>query len=91
MTRADGRRRQSGRLLGLLNRAQGGLGGSLRQAFYFGCEADDRVNARAFSKHAPFGAKLHVRVNLWDRQNPRCFEGTAVAKAAAEALGSRSG
>src|SRR5947207_11525544 len=27
--------------------------------FYFGCEADDRMNATAFSPHNPFGAKLN--------------------------------
>src|SRR5437667_2912400 len=96
--------------------------------FYFGCEADDRMNATAFSKHNPFGAKLNAlyssdighfdvidmrvplteahelvdegvitpdnfrdfvfanAVHLWGTQNPRFFEGTAVAKAAAEEL-----
>src|SRR5207248_571720 len=28
--------------------------------FYFGCEADDRMNATAFSPHNPFGAKLNA-------------------------------
>jgi predicted TIM-barrel fold metal-dependent hydrolase len=28
--------------------------------FYFGCEADDKMNGSAFSKHNPFGAKLHA-------------------------------
>ncbi len=28
--------------------------------FYFGCEADDRMNATAFSKGLPFGAKLNA-------------------------------
>jgi hypothetical protein len=96
--------------------------------FYFGCEADDRMNGSAFSPHNPFGAKLNAlyssdighfdvidmrdplpeayelvedgviskdsfrdftfanAVHLWGTQNPRFFEGTAVAKAAAEEL-----
>jgi predicted TIM-barrel fold metal-dependent hydrolase len=96
--------------------------------FYFGCEADDRMNGTAFSKNNPFGAKLHAlyssdighfdvidmrdplpeayelvedgvitddnfrdftfanALHLWGTQNPRFFEGTAVAKAAAEEL-----
>jgi len=96
--------------------------------FYFGCEADDRMNATAFSKHNPFGAKLNAlyssdighfdvidmrvplteahelvdegvitpdnfrdftfanAVHLWGTQNPKFFEGTAVARAAAEEL-----
>src|SRR5712691_3551269 len=96
--------------------------------FYFGCEADDRMNGTAFSKHNPFGAKLHAiyssdighfdvidmrdplpeayelvedgvitsdnfrdftfanAVHLWGTQNPRFFEGTAVAKEAAAEL-----
>ena len=96
--------------------------------FYFGCEADDRMNATAFSPHNPFGAKLNAlyssdighfdvidmrdplaeahelvedgvisadnfrdftfanAVHLWGTQNPLFFEGTAVAKAAAEEL-----
>jgi predicted TIM-barrel fold metal-dependent hydrolase len=96
--------------------------------FYFGCEADDRMNATAFSKHNPFGAKLSAlyssdighfdvidmrdplveahelvddgvitgdnfrdftfanAVHLWGTQNPKFFEGTAVARAAAEEL-----
>jgi len=96
--------------------------------FYFGCEADDRMNAAAFNPHNPFGAKLNAlyssdighfdvidmrdplaeahelvedgvisaenfrdftfanAVHLWGTQNPRFFEGTAVAKAAAEEL-----
>jgi predicted TIM-barrel fold metal-dependent hydrolase len=96
--------------------------------FYFGCEADDRMNASAFSKHNPFGSKLNAlyssdighfdvidmreplaeahelvddgvitsdnfrdftfsnAVHLWGTQNPRFFEGTAVARAAAEEL-----
>jgi len=96
--------------------------------FYFGCEADDRMNGTAFSKNNPFGAKLNAlyssdighfdvidmrdplpeayelvedgvissdnfrdftfanAVHLWGTQNPRFFEGTAVAKAAAEEL-----
>jgi hypothetical protein len=96
--------------------------------FYFGCEADDRSNAWAFSGNNPFGAKLNAiyssdighfdvidmrnplreayelveegfltednfrdftfanTVRLWGTQNPRFFEGTAVARAAAEEL-----
>ena len=96
--------------------------------FYFGCEADDRMNGTAFSKHNPFGAKLNAlyssdighfdvidmrdplpeayelvedgvitddnfrdfvfanAVHLWGTQNPKFFEGTAVAKAATEEL-----
>ena len=96
--------------------------------FYFGCEADDRTNGWAFSKHNPFKAKLNAlyssdighfdvidmrdplgeayelvedgvisgdnfrdftfanAVHLWGTQNPRFFEGTVVAKAAAEEL-----
>jgi hypothetical protein len=96
--------------------------------FYFGCEADDRTNAWAFSRNNPFGAKLNAiyssdighfdvidmrdplpeayelvedglittdnfrdftfanAVHLWGTQNPRFFEGTAVAKATAEEL-----
>jgi predicted TIM-barrel fold metal-dependent hydrolase len=101
--------------------------------FYFGCEADDRMNASAFSPHNPFGAKLNAlyssdighfdvidmrdplgeayelvddgvisednfrdftfanAVHLWGTQNPRFFEGTAVAKAAAEELARAAG
>jgi hypothetical protein len=96
--------------------------------FYFGCEADDRMNATAFGKGNPFGAKLNAiyssdighfdvidmrsplreahelvdeghitsdnfrdfvfgnTVRLWGTQNPRFFEGTTVAKAAAAEL-----
>ncbi len=97
--------------------------------FYFGCEADDRVNAWAFDRRAnPLGARLNAifssdighfdvpdmrevlpeagelledglitaedfrdftfanAVRLWGRGNPRFFEGTAVAKAAAAVL-----
>src|SRR5258706_8610435 len=96
--------------------------------FYFGCEADDRTNAWAFSKNNPFGSKLNAiyssdighfdvidmrhplpeayelvedgfitkenfrdftfanSVHLWGTQNPRFFEGTTVAKAAAAEL-----
>jgi len=96
--------------------------------FYFGCEADDRTNAWAFSSNNPFGSKLNAlyssdighfdvidmrdplaeahelvedgmlspdnfrdftfanAVHLWGAQNPRFFEGTAVAGAAAEEL-----
>jgi predicted TIM-barrel fold metal-dependent hydrolase len=96
--------------------------------FYFGCEADDRMNATAFGKGNPLGAKLNAiyssdighfdvidmrnplpeayelvdeghitkdnfrdfvfgnTVRLWGTQNPRFFEGTTVAKAAAAEL-----
>ena len=96
--------------------------------YYFGCEADDRMNATAFSRGNPFGAQLNAiyssdighfdvidmrdplpeayelvedgfltddnfrdftftnAVRLWGTQNPRFFEGTAVAKAAAAEL-----
>jgi predicted TIM-barrel fold metal-dependent hydrolase len=96
--------------------------------FYFGCEADDRMNASAFGPGTPFGSKLNAlyssdighfdvidmrdplpeawelvedgliteddfraftfasAVRLWGTQNPRFFEGTAVARAAAEEL-----
>jgi len=97
--------------------------------FFFGCEADDRMNAVAFSKFNPFGARINAiyssdighfdvvdmrdplpeafelvedghiteddfrdftfgnAVRLWGAGNPRFFEGTAVAKAAADLLG----
>src|SRR5437763_2014027 len=100
--------------------------------FYFGCEADDRMNAAAFGKGNPFGAKLNAifssdighfdvidfrdplpeahelvekeliteadfrdfvfanSVRLWGTQNPRFFDGTVVAKEAAQALNGRS-
>src|SRR5437763_1438511 len=96
--------------------------------FYFGCEADDRMNATAFGRGNPFGAKLNAifssdighfdvidfrdplpeahelvekelitetdfrdfvfanSVRLWGTQNPRFFEGTVVAKEAAQVL-----
>ncbi len=96
--------------------------------YYFGCEADDRMNVTAFGKANPFGARINAifssdighfdvpdmlspvpeayelvedelitaddfrdftfanAVRLWGRQNPRFFEGTAVAKQAAEVL-----
>src|SRR5215210_5239347 len=96
--------------------------------YYFGCEADDRMNATAFGKANPFGAKLNAifssdighfdvidfrdplpeahelvdkglitdddfrdfvfanSVRLWGTQNPRFFDGTVVAKAAAQVL-----
>jgi predicted TIM-barrel fold metal-dependent hydrolase len=96
--------------------------------FYFGCEADDRMNATAFGRSNPFGARLNAifssdighfdvpnmlhpvpeahelvedglitaedfrdftfanAVRLWGTQNPRFFEGTVVAKEAAEVL-----
>src|SRR6266576_1735969 len=96
--------------------------------FYFGCEADVRMNGTAFSKNNPFGAKLNAiyssdighfdvidmrdplpeayelvedgvisdnnfrdftfanAVHLWGTQNPRFFEGSAVAKEAAAEL-----
>ncbi len=100
--------------------------------FYFGCEADDRMNAVAFGKVNPFGARLNAifssdvghfdvpdmrmvlpeayelvedglitpadfrdftfanAVRLWGTQNPRFFEGTKVARQAAEVLGAAS-
>ena len=96
--------------------------------YYFGCEADDRMNATAFLKLNPFDAQLNAiyssdighfdvidmrdplpeayelvedgyiteanfrdfvfenAVRLWGAQNPRFFEGTSVAKEAAEVL-----
>ena len=96
--------------------------------FYFGCEADDRMNAVAFGNGNPFKAKLNAiyssdighfdvidmrdplpeayelvedghitaddfrsfvfsnTVRLWGTQNPKFFEGTAVAKEAAQEL-----
>src|SRR5882672_3422515 len=96
--------------------------------FFFGCEADDRATAWAFSKHNPFGTKLNAlyssdighfdvidmrhplpeayelveegaitpdnfrdfvfanTVHLWGTQNPKFFEGTRVARAAAAEL-----
>jgi predicted TIM-barrel fold metal-dependent hydrolase len=96
--------------------------------YYFGCEADDRMNVTAFGRANPFGARLNAifssdighfdvpdmlspvpeahelleeglisaadfrdftfanAVRLWGTQNPRFFEGTRVAKAAAELL-----
>jgi len=97
--------------------------------FYFGCEADDRMNACAFNQRAnPFSARLNAvlgsdighfdvpdmmdvipeayelvddgvitpedfrdftftnAVRLWGTQNPKFFEGTAVARAAAVVL-----
>jgi predicted TIM-barrel fold metal-dependent hydrolase len=96
--------------------------------YFFGCEADDRMNAVAFSKFNPFGAKIQAiyssdighfdvpdmlqvlpeayemvedgllteddfrdftfgnAVKLWGTNNPRFFEGTVIAKQAAEAL-----
>jgi hypothetical protein len=29
--------------------------------YYFGCEADDRMNATAFGRSNPFGSKLSIR------------------------------
>ncbi len=97
--------------------------------FYFGCEADDRMNAVAFGNVNPFGARINAifssdvghfdvpdmrmvlpeayelvedglitaddfrdftfanAVRLWGTQNPDFFEGTAVARQAAEVLG----
>jgi len=97
--------------------------------FFFGCEADDRMNAVAFSRFNPFGARINAiyssdighfdvpdmlqvlpeayelvedglitsddfrdftfgnAVRLWGAGNPRFFEGTSVAKAAADLLG----
>ena len=96
--------------------------------FYFGCEADDRMNVTAFGRANPFGARINAifssdighfdvpdmlqpvpeayelvedgfitpedfrdfafanAVRLWGTQNPRFFEGTRVAKAAADVL-----
>src|SRR5471030_2492601 len=96
--------------------------------YYFGCEADDRMNVTAFGRANPFGARINVifssdighfyvpnmlnpvpqahelvedelitpddfrdftfanAVRLWGKQNPRFFEGTRVAKEAAEVL-----
>jgi predicted TIM-barrel fold metal-dependent hydrolase len=98
--------------------------------FYFGCEADDRMNVTAFGRANPFGARINAifssdighfdvpnmlhpvpeahelvedelitpedfrdfafanAVRLWGTQNPRFFEGTVVAQAAAEVLSS---
>ena len=96
--------------------------------YYFGCEADDRMNAVAFGKAMPLGARINAiyssdighfdvvdmrdplpeafelvedglitesdfhdfvfgnAVRLWGTQNPRFFDGTAVAKEAAALL-----
>jgi predicted TIM-barrel fold metal-dependent hydrolase len=96
--------------------------------YYFGCEADDRMNVTAFGRANPFGARINAifssdighfdvpnmlspvpeayelvedglitsadfrdftfanAVRLWGTQNPHFFEGTRVAKAAAEML-----
>jgi hypothetical protein len=96
--------------------------------YYFGCEADDRMNAVAFGKAMPLGARINAiyssdighfdvvdmrdplpeafelvedghiteddfrdfvfgnAVRLWGTQNPRFFEGTAVAREAAALL-----
>ena len=40
--------------------AEGGLVDLFSTPFYFGCEADDRMNAIAFGKTNPFGAKLNA-------------------------------
>jgi len=98
--------------------------------FYFGCEADDRMNVTAFGRANPFGARINAifssdighfdvpnmlhpvpeahelvedglitpedfrdfafanAVRLWGTQNPRFFEGTVVAQAAADVLNS---
>ena len=32
----------------------------MREPFYFGCEADDRMNAVAFGKVNPFGARINA-------------------------------
>jgi predicted TIM-barrel fold metal-dependent hydrolase len=100
--------------------------------FYFGCEADDRMNVTAFGRANPFGARINAifssdighfdvpdmlhpvpeayelvedglitpddfrdftfanAVRLWGTQNPRFFEGTGVAGAAAEVLNGTS-
>ena len=96
--------------------------------YYFGCEADDRMNVTAFGRANPFGARINAifssdighfdvpdmlspvpeayelvedelitsddfrdftfanAVRLWGTQNPRFFEGTVVADAAAAVL-----
>jgi predicted TIM-barrel fold metal-dependent hydrolase len=96
--------------------------------FYFGCEADDRMNVTAFGRANPLGARINAifssdighfdvpdmlhpvpeahelvedglitaddfrdftfanAVRLWGTQNPNFFEGTVVAKEAAEVL-----
>jgi predicted TIM-barrel fold metal-dependent hydrolase len=102
--------------------------------FYFGCEADDRMNAWAFDRRVnPGGARLNAlfgsdighfdvpdmmavlpeawelvedglvtaddfrdftfanAVRLWGAGNPRFFEGTAVARAAAAVLAAAPG
>jgi predicted TIM-barrel fold metal-dependent hydrolase len=98
--------------------------------FYFGCEADDRMNVTAFGRANPFGARINAifssdighfdvpnmlhpvpeayelvedglitpedfrdfafanAVRLWGTQNPRFFDGTVVAAAAADVLSS---
>jgi predicted TIM-barrel fold metal-dependent hydrolase len=100
--------------------------------FYFGCEADDRMNVTAFGRANPFGARINAifssdighfdvpdmlnpvpeayelveagfitrddfrdftfanAVRLWGTQNPRFFEGTAIAKEAAAVLSGAS-
>jgi predicted TIM-barrel fold metal-dependent hydrolase len=100
--------------------------------FYFGCEADDRMNVTAFGRANPFGARINAifssdighfdvpdmlhpvpeahelvedgfitpddfrdftfanAVRLWGTQNPRFFEGTSVAKEAAQVLSEAS-
>jgi predicted TIM-barrel fold metal-dependent hydrolase len=100
--------------------------------YYFGCEADDRMNVTAFGRANPFGARINAvfssdighfdvpdmlspvpeahelvedgliteadfrdftfanAVRLWGQQNPRFFEGTRVAREAAEILGGAS-
>jgi predicted TIM-barrel fold metal-dependent hydrolase len=96
--------------------------------YFFGCEADDRMNSTAFGRANPFGARINAvfssdighfdvpdmlspvpeahelvedgliteadfrdftfanAVRLWGQQNPRFFEGTRVAREAAEVL-----
>ena len=96
--------------------------------YYFGCEADDRMNVTAFGRANPFGARINAIfssdighfdvpdmlqpvpeayelveeefitpddfrdftfanvVRMFGQQNPRFFEGTAVAKEAAVVL-----
>jgi predicted TIM-barrel fold metal-dependent hydrolase len=96
--------------------------------YFFGCESDDRLNAVAFSKINPFGARINAifssdighfdvpdmlmpvpeayelvedgllsegdfrdftfanAVRLWGTQNPSFFNGTRIAKQAAEVL-----
>jgi hypothetical protein len=54
------RARRARRFRRLQDHPQGGLGRALRQAYYFSCEADDRMNVCAFSRANPFGAQLNA-------------------------------